>query len=105
MIRPQDNLAHNKNVFWFWFILKLAIWLKSRFSVKFVYISELQSEISCQAKIVFKEESFCVLGLIERRFVDCEDLIDSINFLLKQKSKSTISIATYVAEQLALYRF
>ena len=105
MIRLLDNLAHHKTISWFWFILKLAVWLKSNFSAKFVHISELQSEISCQAKTIFKEESFCVPGLIESRFVNCGNLIGSINFLLKQKSKSTISIATYVAEQLALYRF
>ena len=105
MIRLLDNLLRDQTISWFWFILKLAVWLKSSFMVKFVNSNELQNEISSQAKIIFKEKFFCVPGLIESRTVDCEDLIGSINFLLKQKSKSTISIATYVAEHLALDRF
>ena len=104
MIRLLHNLAPDKNVPWFWFLLKLRYWFVSRFKVNVVYDDELHVEIRCQAVAIFKEKYFHIQNLLFRLTLDCENLINSITFLLEQKSKSALTLAAYFTKQLIFMR-
>ena len=104
MIRLLNNLHRDKAISWFYFVSKLANWFMFSFDENRRYfLWELENELCLQARSNKLDFNLDAL-LFPVQLIDYE-ATSFITFLLKQKSKSALAFAAYLANQLTLNPF